>query len=377
MRFPHYALSEFQAQNNPRARSRLGAASLELKRVDELLALATPAQQTQWERLTLSYAPERGAIELRTAIAENYPGLDATHILVFSSATEALFCALHAAVEPQHRCTAITPCYEPLAKIPESIGAQVSSVALQRKLVAGQSRWVLDSDEIEAAAGESDLLCINFPHNPTGAMISETQLQSLAESCEAQGTRLLSDEVFRGLEHDPSTTLTPAACLGSRNISVGSIAKPHGVGGVRIGWIACQDSQLLDRAVAIRRTLSVCSGTTDEWLATLVLEHSQTLRDAARTRLIANCRLIASSAEQLGERFLWTAPQAGCAAFPLLKDDSSSLAETIIEDTGIMLIPSQCFWLGDSQGLTNGVRLGYGLSDFTEVWPRFAAYLND
>jgi aspartate/methionine/tyrosine aminotransferase len=149
------------------------------------------------------------------------------------------------------------------------------------------------------------------------------------------------------------------------------------VGGVRIGWIACQDSQLLDRAVAIRRTLSVCSGTTDEWLATLVLEHSQTLRDAARTRLIANCRLIASSAEQLGERFLWTAPQAGCAAFPLLKDDSSSLAETIIEDTGIMLIPSQCFWLGDSQGFTNGVRLGYGLSDFTEVWPRFAAYLND
>jgi len=42
-----------------------------------------------------------------------------------------------------------------------------------------------------------------------------------------------------------------------------------------------------------------------------------------------------------------------------------------------MLIPSQCFWLGDSQGFTNGVRLGYGLSDFTEVWPRFAAYLND
>ena len=375
MRFPHYALSEFQAQNNPRASSRLGAASLELRRLDELLELASPAQQAQWERLTLSYAPERGTNELRAAIAERYSGLDASNIVVFSSATEALFCSLHAAVKPEHHFTAITPCYEPLAKIPESIGASVSAVALKRQTQDGHKRWVLDSDEIEAAATNSDLVCINFPHNPTGAMISEAQLRSLATTCENQGTRLLSDEVFRGLEHDPKATLPPAACLGSRSISVGSIAKPHGVGGVRIGWIASQDLDLLDRAVEIRRTLSVCSGTTDEWLATLVLEHSATLREAARQQLLANCETIASAVAGSDEHIDWTAPAAGCAAFPLLHSASAPLVERLLEDTGIMLIPSQCFWLGESKGFDNGVRLGYGLSDFVEVWPRFIEHL--
>ena len=282
---------------------------------------------------------------------------------------------MHAAVEQHHSCTAITPCYEPLAKIPESIGAAVTGVALRRQTVAGESRWTLDSAEIEAAAADSDLLCINFPHNPTGAMISEAQLLSLAATCETHGTRLLSDEVFRGLEHDPQATLTPAACLGSRSISIGSIAKPHGVGGVRIGWIASQDLQLLDRAVEIRRTLSVCSGTTDEWLAALVLEHSAALRENARAQLIANCDLVASAVSGLEERIAWTAPAAGCAAFPLLSHASESVVERLIEDTGIMLIPSQCFWLGDSEGFANGVRLGYGLSDFIEVWPRFIEYL--
>ena len=133
MRFPNYALSEYQAQNNPRASARLGAATLELMSLSQALALATPEQRSEWHNLTLNYVSDRGGVELRAEIAANYSGLSADNVVVFSSATEALFCCIHAAVKESDNCTVITPCYEPLAKIPESIGASVQTVPLRRQ----------------------------------------------------------------------------------------------------------------------------------------------------------------------------------------------------------------------------------------------------
>lgn len=393
MRFPHYELSAYQARSNPFARGRLGAASLELRGVDELLALASDEQREEWARLTLSYAPERGTPELRDAIALNYPGLDSGNVAVFSSATEALFCVLHASVSAGDRSAVVTPCYEPLAKIPESIGAEVTALPLERD--AATRRWTLDAEALEAMAKQSDQLMINFPHNPTGALITQGQLDSLAAVCERTGTRLISDEVFRGLEHEASSRLSPVACITDRGVSVGSIAKPHGVGGVRIGWAVSQDTALLERAVDIRRTLSVCSGTTDEWLARLVLAHSTALRERSLATLGKHIDLVEASLERLGGVLTWTRPEAGCMAFPLLRKPVAAAADAIkmapgqegrdsgsdhwarrcLEETGIMLIPSRCFVGGVEPRFAEGVRLGYGLADFPSQWSAFVDFL--
>ena len=112
MRFPNYELSEYQARHNPKAKARLGAATLELMSLDQVLALATPEQRGEWQHLTLNYVSDRGSPELRAAIATNYQGLTADNVAVFSSATEALFCCIHAAVDRADRCTA--PSLNPL-----------------------------------------------------------------------------------------------------------------------------------------------------------------------------------------------------------------------------------------------------------------------
>ena len=322
MRFPSYALSEYQAENNPKASARLGAATLELMSLSQVLALATPAQLSEWQNLTLNYVSDRGGVELRAAIAANYSGLSADNVVVFSSATEALFCCIHAAVKQSDRCSVITPCYEPLAKIPESIGAAVNSIPLRRQgEEAAEARWVLDGDEIREAIAKSNQLFINFPHNPTGALIDHAELAELVAHCKTHGTRLIADEVFRGLEHAEGATLEPVATLTANGVSIGSLAKPHGAGGVRIGWMVSQDAELLTRAVNIRRTLSVCSGTTDEWLARLILAHSQTLRTASLHRLRRHVEIIEESLPLLDGRLTWTKPEAGCVAFPLIALD--------------------------------------------------------
>jgi aspartate/methionine/tyrosine aminotransferase len=382
MRFPSYALTEYQAQNNSKASARLGAASLELMSLSQVLALATPAQLSEWQNLTLNYVPDRGGIELRAAIAANYSGLSADNVVVFSSATEALFCCIHAAVKQSDRCTVITPCYEPLVKIPESIGAAVNRIPLRREgEEAAEARWVLDGDEIREAIAKSNQLFINFPHNPTGALIDHAELAELVAHCETHGTRLIADEVFRGLEHAEGATLEPVATLTAHGVSIGSLAKPHGAGGVRIGWMVSQDSELLTRAVTIRRSLSVCSGTTDEWLARLILAHSQTLRTASLHTLRRHVEQIEESLPMLDGRLTWTKPAAGCVAFPLITL-GDGFDQRCIEEIGIMLVPQRCFVgsaeAGDREGaktLTGGIRLGYGLADFPEVWARFVEFL--
>lgn len=382
MRFPSYALSEYQAQNNPRASARLGAATLELMSLSQALALATPEQRSEWHNLTLNYVSDRGGVELRAEIAANYSGLSADNVVVFSSATEALFCCIHAAIKESDNCTVITPCYEPLAKIPESIGASVQAVPLRRQPdeTAG-ARWVLDGDEAREAIAKSDQLFINFPHNPTGALIDHAELADLVTHCETHGTRLIADEVFRGLEHAEGAMLAPVATLTPRGVSIGSLAKPHGAGGVRIGWMVSQDAELLTRAVTIRRTLSVCSGTTDEWLARLILAHSQTLRAASLHTLRRHIEIIEESLPLLGGRLTWTKPAAGCVAFPLIALEEG-FDQRCIEETGIMLIPQRCF-VGSAEEdgrertktLAGGIRLGYGLADFPAVWARFVEFL--
>ncbi len=382
MHFPHYELAAYQAQYNSKARGKLGAATLELKHLNEILELASPAQLREWQQLKLSYAPERGSEALREMIAANYPELDADNVVVFSSATEALFCICHSEIKAGDHSSVIIPCYEPLAKIADSIGATVSSIALKHD--EDSSKWTLDDGEISEAVQASDQLFINFPHNPSGALICQTQLDNIVANCQRNGTRLISDEVFNGLEHDTDTRLSPVACLSESGVSIGSIAKPHGVGGVRIGWAVSQDKTLLARAVACRRSLSVCSGTTDEWLARLVLEHSEALREASITRLKSHLALIEESLPLLAGKLKWTHPAAGCTAFPLLSRKGSNSepencadywAQRCLEETGNMLVPGRCFFGGDSEQFSGGIRLGYGLHSFPETWQAFVEFL--
>jgi hypothetical protein len=74
--------------------------------------------------------------------------------------------------------------------------------------------------------------------------IAVEELTRLAELCDERGTHLFSDEVYRGLERDPSRTLPPAADLSERALSLNVTSKSLGLPGLRIGWLTCRDRKL-------------------------------------------------------------------------------------------------------------------------------------
>src|SRR6185503_19032993 len=107
---------------------------------------------------------------------------------------------------------------------------------------------------------------INFPHNPTGALLPESDLRRLAAATAERGVTLLSDEVYRFLELE-SSPLPAAATLGEHAISLGVLSKAYGLAGLRIGWIATRDRGVRSRVVQLRDYTTICNAATSEVLA--------------------------------------------------------------------------------------------------------------
>ena len=137
---------------------------------------------------------------------------------------------------------------------------------------------MFDLDRWRDAVHESPRMAvINFPHNPTGKMISSGELQQMVEHCEHNDCWLFSDEVFRDLKYRLDDRLPPVVSLYRKGLSLGVMSKARGLPGVRVGWIACRDIDLIARMLEIKRYLSICNGRTDELLATIALQHATVL----------------------------------------------------------------------------------------------------
>ncbi|MEO8365103.1 MAG: pyridoxal phosphate-dependent aminotransferase [Pseudoxanthomonas sp.] len=185
------------------------------------------------------YAPMTGVPALRQAIADKAlrcygAAVDAdTEITVTSGATEAIFNAIHAVVRPGEEVIVLDPaydCYEPAIDL---AGAKAVHVALDPRTFAVDWQKVRD-----AITPRTRMLMINSPHNPSGAMLAEADLATLAEILRGTDIFLVSDEVyehivFDGRRHE-SVLRYPE--LAARAFVISSFGKTYHCTGWKIGY---------------------------------------------------------------------------------------------------------------------------------------------
>ena len=185
------------------------------------------------------YAPMTGIASLRQAIATktervygHRPDTDA-EITVTSGATEAIFNAIHAVVRPGDEVIVLDPaydCYEPAIDL---AGARAVHVPLDPATFAPDWQRVKD-----AISPRTRMLMINSPHNPSGAMLSAADMETVAALLRDTGIFLLSDEVyehivFDGVRHE-SALLYPE--LRERAFVISSFGKTYHCTGWKIGY---------------------------------------------------------------------------------------------------------------------------------------------
>jgi aspartate/methionine/tyrosine aminotransferase len=172
------------------------------------------------------------------------------------------------------------PNYQSMESVTLVTGAEVSALKLRP-----EDRWSLDVDEVRRLLRPTTrLVAVNFPNNPTGGLADPSSFRELVTLCDEAGIRLFSDEVYRGLELEPSRKLPQAAELSPTAISLNVMSKAYGLPGLRIGWLASRDRQLLEILERRKHYTSICSAAPSEHLATVALRSAE--RILARNRSI-------------------------------------------------------------------------------------------
>ena len=136
------------------------------------------------------------------------------------------------------------------------------------------------------------MIAINYPHNPTGKVISLDLLNDLIEISRKHDIYLFSDEVYRLMERDANKRLPQIADAYENGISLNVMSKAYGLPGLRIGWIASQDLQLLDKMEKMKHYLSICNSSPSEFLAVVALKSGEQILSRNRKIIEDNLKLL-------------------------------------------------------------------------------------
>jgi aspartate/methionine/tyrosine aminotransferase len=361
-----FEIERFYERWEFRAELMLSSSDCESRELAELLALEPDAEE-RLRTLRLGYTEVPGSEELREAIASLHERCGPEDVLALAAAEEGIFIAYHGLVGPGDHVIVESPCYGSAIELARSTGAEVS--LWRRRFEDG---WAHDLEQLEGLMGpRTKLLYINSPHNPTGMQMSRATFERVIELAREHNAVLFSDEVYRGLEHNPAERL-PAACdVYERAISLNTVSKAHGLPGLRIGWVLSRDPELLDRMREIKLYTSICSSAPSELLVALALRHSERIVEDSRRLIAHNLPLLEAMLTRRAETFEWVQPSAGPIGFPRVSGvaDVTGWCERIATEAGVLMLP------GSVYGEPLHVRLGYGRANIAQAIDRLESYL--
>jgi aspartate/methionine/tyrosine aminotransferase len=302
--------------------------------------------------LPLGYSEARGTEALRTRLAATYARGDADHILVTTGAIEANFLLFNVLLGPGDHVVAPYPAYQQLYSVPRAIGCDVSLWH-----VGPETGYRYDVAALEQlVTARTKVIVVNTPHNPTGAMLAPDDARRVYALAESVGATVLGDEAYRWLAvPDGDPFAPPMFDLGERGVSVGTLSKPFGLPGLRIGWIA-GPPDLVRACWGMRDYITLSPGKLDDALAQLAMTHRDRIIERNRRIITANLAMATRWMVDRSAYLSWTPPRGGLLA--LLKYDldipSLELADRLAVDYSVMLAPGSAF------GYEHHLRLGIG-----------------
>lgn len=315
--------------------------------LDEILALASEDEREQFLHHKLVYSRPAGAEGLRETIAE-MQGVDPEAVQVVTGASEALLILMWLAAEPGANVILPLPGFTTFSAIPESLHVETRFYGIRK-----ENGFRIDIDEIKRLAdGNTKLILVNNPHNPTGATISDSDLDALHEFTSSRGIQLVSDEVYHPIYHGQPTR---SASRLSHATVIHDFSKAFPLSGVRTGSMIEHDPKRRRQYWNTRAYFSISNSTAGERLAEIAMRHRETV--LGRTQRVAseNLRHLEAFMSEHRETLGWIRPQGGMTAFPWLLsgDDSRAFCQGAAE-RGILLAPGDCF------DAPSHFRLGFG-----------------
>jgi aspartate/methionine/tyrosine aminotransferase len=368
MRIADFALERYFARWEFAVDHLLCASDVQGMAMREVLELADEETRSMWDGLTFGYTESTGHPLLRREIASLYEGLEPEDVLVFAGAEEAIFCLANVLLGPGDHAIVTWPGYQSLYEVARSTGADVTLHELRE-----DAGWSIDIERLRGQlTPATKLIVINPPHNPTGMLPDRATYDAVVALAEEAGVHLLVDEVYRSLEFDEADRLPAGADSLPRGISLGVMSKSFAMAGLRIGWLATRDRELLERCMRLKDYTTICSSAPSEVLALIGLRARDEVLTRSRSIVMANLDRLDTFFDDWADRFTWVRPRGGSIGFPRLTVPGVSIDEWsagLVEREGVLLLPASQFGYGG-----NHFRLGFGRTDLPVALERLEHY---
>jgi len=313
------------------------------------------------------YAPSRGVMALREAVAAHYrrhQGLEvsADQVCVTSGATEALGAAILATVSPGDEVVIFTPAYDSYAPMIRRAGATPVEVALK------PPAWRIDQAAIEAAiTPKTRAMIFNNPHNPAGRLFDAGELEIIADVAREHDLTIIADEVWEQIVLDGQgfRSLATLPGMAERTIKIGSAGKIFSLTGWKVGWMVApaelagtvsRAHQFLTFSTAPNLQAAVAFGLDegDAWL-----DPMRARFERARDRMTAGLRGAGFTVlDAAATYFLCVDLKASGIDL-----DDEAFAAAAVEQAGVAVVALSAF--AEQDPPTNLVRLCFGKKDET------------
>ncbi|KAL0483208.1 capreomycidine synthase [Acrasis kona] len=323
--------------------------------------------------IPLGYTETTGDLSLRKNISRLYTNIDAESIVVTTGAVEPLLLFSITCLEPNDVVIIQSPIYQALEEGPMIRDCRI----LHWDMVDNEANkcWSFDIKDLEKLFEQNKVkaLILNAPHNPTGFNPTLTNFNRIIDLCRRQGTILFCDEVYKFLDHDDHAEHLPNAADAYENaISMNVMTKSFGLAGLRIGWIASQNKQLLDKIASGKDYTTICNSAPSEFISKVALDKHKVILNKNREIIRKNLEAADQFFLKHKETFEWRKPTAGPVGLVKFKKGSvAEFCDRVVKEAGILLLPSGMY---DAEHLES-FRLGFGRSNFIEVLNVFDDYL--
>jgi len=336
--------------------------------VNDILALADDETRHRFLNHKLVYSHPSGADSLREAIAEMQQ-VPVETVQIMTGAAEAIVALMWLAAEPGANVIIPLPGFTTFSALPQSLGVETRFYR-----VRPENGFRIDLDEIKRLSdSKTRLILVNSPHNPTGATISDDEMEALHDFAAGRGIQLVSDEVYHPIYH--GRQMKSAARLPHATV-IADLSKAFSIPGVRTGWMIEHDARRRQQYWTARAYFSVSNTITGEILSEIAIRKRDVVLGKAQETATRNLKLLDRFMADHREVLGWIPPQGGMTAFPWLLsgEDAHAFCQAAAEH-GILLAPGDCFdmpshfRLGFAAAGDNFARALESFGAFVKSWP--------
>ena len=357
MKLEPFALERLQSTWEHRVAWNIAESGVHPLRLDELAGRQEDRDALLEQHL--AYTQTNGTVELREAVASLYPGAGAGHVQITNGGSEANWIALWHLIEPGDEIVVMTPNYLQAAGLARAFGAIVRPWWLLPVEGGGgvPAAWRPDLDALTSlVTPRTKAIVICTPNNPTGARLTDRDLDVICAAASRAGAWVLSDEIYRGAELDGVEAPTAWGRY-ERVLITSGLSKAYGLPGLRIGWVV-GPPPAIEALWGVHDYTTIAPGALSDRAARIALRPERREWILARTRgiIVTNYAIVRRWVERRAGTLWHAAPEAGAIAFVRYAHQvgSTALVERLRDERSVLVVP------GDHFEMDAFLRIGFG-----------------